>query len=159
MPDPSQAPRPATALPDPVSISIPEIGVERMLVPLGLNEERALEVPDDPDDVGWFTGGGRPGGPGPVVVVGHVDSTTGPAVFARLPELTEGDRIELEDADGRQAVYEVTATRDVPQDDFPTEDVFGRTTDDRLQLITCTGDYDRTAGRYLENRLVTAERV
>lgn len=143
----------------PVSITIPSIDVDGALIDLGLAPSGELEGADDADDIGWFTGGGRPGGPGPTVVVGHLDSRTGPAVFARLGDLDDGDSITVTDAEGGRHDYRVTDSRRVPQDPFPTEDVFGRTVDDEVRLITCTGPYDRAEGRYTENLLVTAERI
>ncbi|WP_299053766.1 class F sortase [uncultured Nocardioides sp.] len=143
----------------PTAVSIPSLGLAEDLVDLGLDEGGTLEVPTDPDRVGWFTGGGRPGGPGPTVVVGHVDSTEGPAVFARLPELTVGDEVVVDDADGGRTRYAVTEVADVPQTPFPTEQVFGATVEDTLRLITCTGPYDAEAGRYTENRVVSAVTV
>jgi hypothetical protein len=149
-PEPSQTPA------APVRVAIPDLGLDEDLVDLGLDAGGTLEVPEDPARVGWFTGGGRPGGPGPTVVVGHLDSATGPAVFARLPELGPGDEVVVATDDGRRTTYEVVEARDVPQDPFPTAEVFGATPDDVLRLITCTGPYDSAAGRYTENRVVTA---
>ncbi|MEO9323991.1 class F sortase [Nocardioides sp. C4-1] len=161
VPPPTSTPsRPAPATPavpgEPVRVAIAALGLDESLVDLGLDDGGTLEVPDDPARVGWFTGGGRPGGPGPTVVVGHLDSTEGPAVFARLPELGPGDEVVMTSRDGVRSRYVVTQARDVPQDPFPTTEVFGATPDDVLVLITCTGPYDRAAGRYTENRVVTA---
>jgi hypothetical protein len=36
----------------------------------------------------------------------------------------------------------------VPQEGFPTVEVYRPTPDAELRLITCVGDYDRAAGRY-----------
>lgn len=152
--DAPDGPRPA-----PTAVSIPSLGLTEDLVDLGLDDGGTLEVPTDPDRVGWFTGGGRPGGPGPTVIVGHVDSTEGPAVFARLPELAPGDQVVVDDADGGRTTYAVSEVADVPQTPFPTEEVFGATAEDTLRLITCTGPYDAEAGRYTENRVVSAVTV
>lgn len=154
---PSRAPAAREeALAPPRSVEIPALGLSEQLVDLGLTAGGALEVPADPARVGWFSGGGRPGGSGPTVVVGHVDSETGPAVFAGLRELGPGDEVVLTAADGRATTYAVREAVDVPQQPFPTEQVFGATADDVLRLITCTGPYDDAAGRYTENRIVTA---
>ncbi|MFQ1004038.1 class F sortase [Modestobacter sp. SSW1-42] len=147
------------AVPEPVAVSIPAIGVRRDLVDLGLAGDGTAEVPVDPDDAGWFTGGGRPGSRGPTVLLGHVDSTAGPAVFSDLRELVAGDVVEVTVADGSVARYAVTGTEQVPKDRFPTAAVFGATTADVLRLVTCTGDFDRGARSYVDNLVVTAERV
>lgn len=153
---------PASARPEapvpgpPVSVRIPSLDLDEQLIDLGIADDGTLEVPENPERVGWFTGGGRPGGRGPTVVVGHVDSTEGPAVFARLPDLAPGDAISVTSADGSRVEYVVDEVEDVPQAPFPTEQVFGATSSDVLRLITCTGPYDQDVGRYTENRIVTA---
>lgn len=154
---PGGSPSPAAAAPS--SVRIPSLDLDERLVGLGIAGSGELEVPEDPARVGWFTGGGRPGGRGPTVLVGHLDSRTGPAVFARLPELGRGDAVSVTTEDGTTVDYVVTRTEDFSQgqDAFPTEDVFGATGGDALRLITCTGPYDQQAGRYTENRVVFAE--
>lgn len=118
-----------------------------------------MEVPSDPDRVGWFTGGGRPGGDGPTVVAGHVDSKEGPAVFAGLTRLKVGDEVHLDDQDGRRVTYRVDRATDYPKGTFPTEEVFGATADDTVRLITCTGEWDSVASQYTDNRVVYASAV
>lgn len=140
-------------------VEVPGIGVDALPIDLGIGADGELEVPTDPADVGWYAGGGRPGERGPTVVVGHVDSRDGPAVFADLGSLEPGDTVTVHRADGRAVTYGVDRSEVVPQDRFPTEVVFGATADDQLRLITCTGPYDRDAGRYTENRVVFASPV
>lgn len=143
----------------PTALTIPGLDLDEQLIDLGLAASGELDVPSDPARVGWFTGGGRPGGRGPTVLVGHLDSASGPAVFADLPDLVTGDEVTVTAEDGTAVTYAVTRTEDFRQDDFPTEAVFGATPDDQLRLITCTGPYDREAGRYTENRVVFASPV
>lgn len=156
-PDFTAAPAPAPSAP--VSVSIPSIGVERDLIDLGIAATGELEVPEDFADVGWFAGGGRPGGPGPTVIAGHVDSRSGPAVFFRLDELEVGDAVVLQDTSGVVHEYRVTEIATAPKDEFPTAAVFGSTPDDVVRLITCTGPFDSDARSYTDNLVVTAARV
>ena len=148
---------PAT-VPEPVAVSIPAIGVRDVLLELGVRADGTAEVPTDFDRVGWFTGGGRPGARGPTVLLGHVDSTAGPAVFSDLRDLGPGDVVELTVADGSVARYEVVGTEQFPKDEIPTAAVFGTTADDVLRLVTCTGAFDRGARSYVDNLVVTAVR-
>jgi LPXTG-site transpeptidase (sortase) family protein len=145
-------------VPEPVEVAVPALGVAGELVDLGLMADGTAEVPTDFDRVGWFTAGGRPGARGPTVLMGHVDSTAGPAVFYRLRDLRPGDVVEVTVADGSVARYEVTGTEQVPKDDFPTAAVFGATAEDVLRLVTCTGEFDRGARSYVDNLVVTAVR-
>jgi len=153
-PTPTPAPLPV-GLP-PASVAIDAIGLEEPLIDLGLQPDGSMEVPTDFDDVGWFTGGGRPGGVGPTVIAAHVDSTSGPAVFARLGELVPGDSVRVSDVTGQVFDYVVTRVGDYAKADFPTTEVFGAVPTDELRLITCTGLFDRSIGHYEDNRVVFA---
>ncbi|KPG80238.1 class F sortase [Frigoribacterium sp. RIT-PI-h] len=143
----------------PAAVSVPTIGLDAPLIDLGIADDGAMEVPVDADDVGWFTGGGKPGGRGPTVIAAHVDSASGPAVFARLDELVVGDRVDVTTVDGDAVSYAVTEVVDVPKAEFPTARVFGAQPTDQLRLITCGGVFDRDSGHYDQNRIVFAEPV
>jgi len=155
--DPSIAPLPVGR--PPASVAIPAIGLDEPLIDLGLDAAGGMEVPEDWDAVGWFTGGGRPGGIGPTVIAGHVDSATGPAVFHRLDELVEGDRLAVTDVDGVVFDYEVYRVEDVVKADFPTAEVFGAMPTDEVRLITCGGVFDTAARSYEDNRVVFARPI
>ncbi|EFQ83558.1 sortase family protein [Aeromicrobium marinum DSM 15272] len=163
---PSAEPSPAAAEPpaapaDPARVVVPSIGIDEELIDLGIDASNGeLEVPQDYDRVGWFTGGGRPGDFLPTVMAGHVDSRTGPAVFARLAEVQVGEQVTVFDERGTEFTYVVYEVKDVPQDaNFPTDEVYGAALADEIRLITCIGDYDRSIGRYTENRVVFAKAV
>lgn len=156
---PPVMPIPSIPASDPVRVVIPALGLDEPLIDLGLAADGAMEVPADYDEVGWFTGGGRPGSNGPTVIAAHVDSPTGPAVFQALSDLAAGDPVEVQDADGRTHAYRVTEAADYPKSAFPTARVFGASPRDELRLITCGGIFDRDAGSYVDNRVVYAERV
>lgn len=145
----------------PVSVSIPAIGVTSPLVDLGRKADGTLQTPNDYAVAGWFAAGTAPGDAGgpPAIIAGHVDSPTGPAVFFRLGELSVGSEIELLGLDSvvrRFTVYQVAT---FPKDAFPTKDVYAPTNRAEVRLITCTGDFDRAAGRYLSNVVVYANQT
>ena len=148
-----RATRPAAL---PVGLEIPGIGVRARVIRLGLNPDRSLEVPQDFAETGWWSGGPRPGDRGPAVIVGHVDSKTGPAVFYRIRELGPGDEIAVVRADGSRARFVVQGSEQYPKADFPTARVYGRTSGPTLRLITCSGAFDSSTGHYLSNTVVYA---
>ncbi len=156
---PAPASTPTADQAPPAQVSIPAIDLDEPLIDLGLQTDGSMEVPVDFDDVGWYTPGGRPGGRGPVVIAGHVDSPTGPAVFLRLHDLVPGDAVAVTAADGTVHEYVVTEVRDVAKNAFPTAEVFGATSADTLRLITCGGLFDTAAASYTDNRVVFAERM
>ncbi|GMA30111.1 class F sortase [Litorihabitans aurantiacus] len=161
-PAPEPEPEPVASLGvgvDPVALRIADIEVDEQMMELGIADDGKMEVPDDWDRVGWFTGGGRPGGRGPTVIAGHVDSPTGPAVFFRLTELEVGDRVEVDDADGTTHAYEVYRVENFLKDDYPTREVFGALATDELRLVTCTGEFDTRSQRHDQNRVVFARAI
>ncbi len=147
------------AVAPPVLLGIPDLGLTTRLIGLRKLRTGALDVPADPQRAGWYSQGPAPGDPGPAVIVGHVDSTRGPGVFAELRTLTKGSQIRVRRADGSLAVFAVTQVQEYAKRDFPTDVVYSG--DDRasLRLITCGGAFDRRTGRYLSNVIVFAAPV
>lgn len=138
----------------PVRLEVPSIGVDAPVVGLGLEPDGALEVPSDFDQTGWYRDGPEPGEAGSAVIVGHVDSTTGPAAFFRLRELTVGDEVIVHHADGTATTFVVEGMEQHDKEGFPTERVFGGTDEVGLRLITCGGPFDRTSRSYEDNVVV-----
>jgi sortase (surface protein transpeptidase) len=140
-------------------IRIPAIGVSAPVVALGLNPDGTLEVPRRWGDTGWYAGGPKPGQRGPAVIAGHVDSTSGPAVFYRLGELRRGALVHIRRADHSVASFRVEGAERWPKDRFPTRRVYRRTARSTLRLITCGGGFNGATGHYLENVIVYATRT
>jgi hypothetical protein len=143
----------------PVRLWIPAIAVSTSLVRLGRLPDGSLQVPHDWDTAGWYDRGPRPGQPGPAVILGHVDSTAGPAVFFRLRELRPEDIVRVGLADGRTLVFRVQRVRRYPKDRFPTEAVYFPTLNRELRLITCGGAFDYASRNYRDNIVVYATLV
>jgi LPXTG-site transpeptidase (sortase) family protein len=154
-PPQSASPRPVAA---PVSLTIPLIGVSTKLITLGLASDGSLQVPplSDTAVAGWYTGSPRPGAIGSAIIVGHVDTVHGPAVFDRLGQLRKGDQVYVRRADGTLVKFLVTAVQTYLKDQFPTQTVYGPTPDAELRLITCGGTFDRATGHYVSNIVVYA---
>ncbi len=143
-------------MPDPIRIVIPAMGVSARIVPLGLNADRTLQVPDSFSEAGWFRGGPEPGERGPAVIVGHVDSMDGPGVFYRLRALRSGDVVKVTLENGWTVRYVVRSHLATPKNDFPTKLVYGHTEKPTLRLITCDGQFDTSTGHFVDNYIVFA---
>jgi len=160
LPQPSRArARPVRRPSRPVRIAIPAIGVHARVIRLGLNPDHTLQVPRAFGDAGWWSGGAKPGARGPAVIVGHVDSSTGPAVFWRLRQLERGDRIAIRGANGHTTRFAVQRRATFAKAHFPTRLVYGATRRPALRLITCSGSFDRATGHYLDNTVDFASLV
>lgn len=140
--------------PPPLRIDIPAIGVSAPVDPAGLNGDGTLQVPADFARTSYYTGRPVPGDPGPAIVVGHVDSRRGPAVFYRLRELQPGAEVTVHRTDGSSAVFVVERTKQVSKNAFPTDEVYGTTSGPTLRLVTCGGSFDRRSGHYRDNFVV-----
>lgn len=151
-------PPPPTATPSapplPVSLDIPAIRVHTTLQRLGLGTDGALQPPTNLTQAGWYTGSPVPGANGPAVIAGHVDSTTGPAVFFNLGSLRPGDTVTVGLDSGQSVTFRVTEIQHYPKNEFPTAAVYGPRPDPELRLITCGGGF--AAGHYLDNIVVYA---
>lgn len=140
----------------PVRVEVPAVGIDAPLDQLGLGGDGAVEPPEDFDRAGWYTGSVRPGQPGPAVLAGHVDSTSGPAAFYELAAVTPGNEVIVHRADGSTVTFRVTAVEQHAKDQLAAEVVHGPVTGAELRLITCGGDFDRSSGHYRDNIVVFA---
>lgn len=146
--------------PTPSRLDIPAIGLSTSMITLGLNEDGTVEVPKDPARAGWFDLGTVPGQPGSAVILGHVDSAEGPAVFADLATLRAGDRITIGLSDSTTVTFEVQRVATYANADFPAQHVYAGTPDrPGLNLVTCGGEYDADRGGYQANVVVFTQRV
>ncbi|MEQ4719838.1 class F sortase [Nonomuraea sp. B19D2] len=142
----------------PTAVYIPSIGVAAPLMELGLDAQGAIENPpfDPPNQAGWYRYGAVPGQRGAAVITGHLDTRSGPAVFANLKNVKRGDQIQVLRADRSVAVFVVDKVEHTPKRNFPVKKVYAKLTYPGLRLVTCGGTFDRQAHSYLDNTIVYA---
>jgi hypothetical protein len=143
----------------PVAVDIPAIGVHSRLMHLGLDAHGAIEVPPlftRAGEAAWYKYSATPGQIGASIIVGHVDTVAGPAVFFRLGALRPGNRIDVTLADGVTAIFRVTGVREYLKSRFPAKTVYRTTHFAALHLITCGGAFDRATRNYLSSIVVFA---
>lgn len=159
-PAPSVTPSGPAALPDspPTRIRIPEIRVNAPITETSLDSAHHLQVPplSHPNLAGWYRGSASPGSIGNAVVLGHVDTRRGPAVFYNLGALHKGDTIHIDRRDHRTAVFSIDAIQVFAKDAFPSKTVYGDTARPELRVITCGGGFSKSADEYLGNVVVFA---
>ncbi|MGW1540451.1 class F sortase [Streptomyces sp. NPDC002309] len=160
---------PAAALPPaaepltgarPERLDIPGLGIRAPVVARGLDARGAVDPPpyDQPGVVGWYGAGAEPGTAGTALMVGHVDTETRVAVFHRLSALRPGQTVRVFRADGKVAEFTVEDVRVLSRDRFDAQQAYGPRESGRaeLRLITCGGTFDRAAGSYTANVVVSA---
>lgn len=138
----------------PAEVAIDRLDLAAPVDPVGVTPDGVLDVPADPDRLGWWIGSALPGDRrGTVLIAGHVDTARdGKGALYRLARLPVGARIEVRGGD-RTVAYRVTARRSYPKSRLP-KDLFRRDADGRLALVTCGGAF--RDGAYDHNVVVYA---
>ena len=140
----------------PAAVVVPALGVDAAVLPIQL-EDGALTPPADPQQVGWWSEGARPGAAsGSAVLTGHTVHTGGGA-FDDLETLAAGDDVVVRTVGG-PITYDVRSVQVLGRGELArrSAEVFEQDGPSRLVLITCE-DWDGTA--YLSNVVVTATPV
>jgi LPXTG-site transpeptidase (sortase) family protein len=144
-------------------IEIDSLGVEAMVVRLGLDPRDVPQVPNDGKKVAWYEFTSKPGKGSNAVLSGHVRWAGDPGVFADLDELEEGDAIRLLWTNGEETVYEVSTNLLLDADDPELLEAMGPTPEDTITLITCGGtwvtDLDNPLGGDFTDRVVIQARL
>jgi hypothetical protein len=151
---PAQVPQLFASRSTPVQLRVPAIALDVSLSTLGLNLNGTVSVPTDIQQPGWYRLGPSPGQDGSAVILGHVDSYQGPAVFFKLRSLVAGDLVDVTLADGVSAQFKVTDVVQYLKTSFPDQLVYAGQGHSTLQLVTCGGTFDAQTGHYLSNFVV-----
>ncbi|MDM4718343.1 class F sortase [Micromonospora sp. WMMA1363] len=142
----------------PVRLAVPAIEVSAPVEPVGQARDGSIAVPplERVEETGWYDHGPTPGEPGFAVIVGHVDTKSGPSVFYDLHRLRPGDTIEVTRADHTVVVFQVDSVERFPKDQLPADRVYGADGPPRLRLITCGGDWVGGRTGYADNVIAFA---
>ncbi|MGB6409052.1 MAG: class F sortase [Planococcus donghaensis] len=143
---------------EPNFLKIPAIDVEAQVQHLGVTENGEMAVPNNIEDVSWFSPGYVPGENGRSVIAGHVDGVDGPAIFWDLAKLQLGDEVVIQGAE-KTLTFKVHTMESVPLDLADVTKVFGYTSSPELVLITCSGTYDFDRGTREERLIVYASLI
>jgi sortase (surface protein transpeptidase) len=142
----------------PLRLSIPRLSVNALVVAVGLTPEGAMDVPQRPEDVGWYQYSARPGMKGNAVLAGHLTWYGVDGVFRRLVEMKPGDTALIQAADGQQREYGVAWHEEWPLNTAPVGKVFEPLDVPALTLITCGGRWNAATQRFDTRVVIRAER-
>ncbi|SEN16419.1 class F sortase [Paenibacillus sp. OK076] len=142
----------------PVRLCIPSVHLSTSIIPIHLSADGQLQVPKSSEVAGLYVDGVLPGENGNAIVAGHVDNYTGPAIFYPLKHLKPGSFVLLFDQNNQYLKYEVLAVQSYYTQEAPLDKIFGDTPEKQLNLITCTGKYDRKKKEH-EKRLIVYTRL
>lgn len=155
LPPATALPADAPDLPAPTGLTIDALDIaDARIVPVGVEASGEMEIPGA-DEVGWYRYGPRPGDRGSAVLAAHIAFDGADGVFRHLDDLRPGDEVRVGLAGGGSRTFVVTAVEQYPKKDVPDE-IFARTGDPRLVLVTCGGRFDEDARAYDDNLVAYA---
>lgn len=146
----------------PTRLRIDSLDIELPIDPVGVADDGQMEIPPLAERGGWYRHGAAPGTTsGTAVIAAHVDSvaSAGLGPFARLIDVEIGDVVQVTLEDGSVHDYAVTDVVTLAKPEVTWGDVFVRSGEHRLVLVTCGGLFEREVGHYTDNIIVTAEPV
>jgi LPXTG-site transpeptidase (sortase) family protein len=161
-PLPSLTARPAVpgaeATRAPVRLRIPTVGVDAIVLPVGVDRNGVMVVPRDVRQVGWYRFGPAPGDPaGAAVITGHVDTgEAGAGALFPLRSARVGDAVRVTLVGDRTVTYRVVGKQTIVKQRLPVEQLFARDGAPRLVLITCGGPFLPELSSYRDNLVVVA---
>jgi sortase (surface protein transpeptidase) len=142
----------------PAQLMIPRIGVAAPVEQVGVDRNNNMDVPSKPTDVAWYRPGPAPGEAGDAVIDGHLDWTSGKAVFWDLHLLQAGDEIDVVAQDGARLRFQVSDLHSYAYTARPAG-LFARSGQPQLSLITCAGSWDKGKQTYVQRLVVNASYV
>ena len=139
----------------PVRISVPRLGIDGPVVPVGIASDRQLDVPAALT-AGWYRHSALPGGAGAAVIAAHVDYSGKPGLFFDLRLTAVDDEIVLQASNGTLRTYRVTSVQLYDKTELPSTELFRSDGEHGLHLVTCGGTFDPVTRSYRGNQVVTA---
>lgn len=142
-------------------LSVKKLGITNSrILPMGVTATGELATPNNIFDVGWYEGSGKPGQGGTMIIDGHNGGPHAYGVFKRLPDLVEGDVIEVERGDGKKFSYVVVENKAVSLDESNRYMTVAASSPqpgkESLTLISCTGEWSQTQQTYLSRQFTRA---
>ncbi len=145
---------------DPKRIVIPKINVNALIQNVGIDQNQQIAVPNNIHIAGWFADSVRPGSNGLSIIDGHVNGVSSDeGVFKRLKELSAGDTVQIIMGDNLVVDFKVYSNQELSTADSATV-LYSQVPEieSQLNLITCTGNFDRTAHQYDKRQITVLKR-
>ncbi|MDF2052575.1 class F sortase [Arthrobacter sp. Cr_A7] len=154
---PATPPAAAPQEPAPTTLTVAGTSIDFPVVPGGVSDEGAMEIPDAFDQAAWYRFGPAPGATaGTAVIAGHIDTKSDNAPFSQLKSLAAGTTIRV-GRDGAPALnYRVVKVELMAKDSFDGEALFRRSGPHELKVVTCGGRWLDERMDYSDNVIVTA---
>jgi LPXTG-site transpeptidase (sortase) family protein len=144
----------------PQRIDLPSIGSSGCIQQVGIDQHGRIAVPTNIYTAAWYVKSALPGQPGLSIIDGHISgryNTNG--IFQRLAQLKPGDTFTVTLGDDTVLSYRVFKRQSVPLSltvgALLTQDTSKAAS--QLNLITCSGQYNKSTNIYDHRTIVSAE--
>jgi LPXTG-site transpeptidase (sortase) family protein len=142
----------------PLSIQLPTIKTEGFIQQVGVDKENQMVVPGNVNMAGWYTKSALPGDAGLSIIDGHVHGLYAKGIFFNLGKLKSDDTFTVTYGDKSVRKFKVKQVQTVSTKDADTAlFVRDKTILKQLNLITCTGRFDKESKTYDSRVIVVAE--
>ncbi len=144
---------------NPKSLTIGSLSINQApVIPVGIEANGDMEVPDALS-VGWYSFGSAPGDAGSTVLAAHIAESGVDGVFRYLDTVNVGSVVSVELEDGSVKQYEITERQQYNKTQLPFDDIFRRSGEEQLVLITCGGDFNPSVRSYEDNVVAYAKAI
>lgn len=141
-----------SSLKPPKRIVIPDLNVNALIEPVGLDSAGRVGTIENPAVIAWYKYGAIPGDRGNAILAGHRDGRGKLGSFGNIERLEPDSSIEIEFEDGSRKMF-VVQTNDTYLLNKVPEEVMQLNGGQRVTLITCGGKYVKEKGGY-QSRVV-----
>lgn len=153
----STVPEQAAGIAPPVRIQVEGTGIDLAVIPVGVEDNGAMTLPDNHHQAGWYRYGPAPGAAaGSAVLAAHVDSRTEELPIAGLDEVPAGTILTVTRGDGSILRYAAEGVESIAKTSLDGQQLFDRTGEPRLKLVTCGGRWLDASDDYEDNVVLTA---
>jgi sortase A len=144
----------------PKQLIISSININAPIDYVGLTPDGAMGIKANPEIVGWYMLGPRPGDKGNAVIAGHFgwQENGKSAIFNDIQKLNKGDELSVVDQEGQSVTFVVREIRKYNPDADAT--VVFQSSDDgsHLNLITCNGVWVKDKQSYSDRLVVFTDK-
>ena len=140
----------------PERLIIPSINVNVVIDYVGLTADGSMDIKTNPQIVGWYMLGPRPGDKGNAVIAGHYgwDENGKPSIFNTIQKLNKGDELSVIDQKGQTFTFVVREIRKYNAEADASVVFKSKDDSSHLNLITCIGDWVNDKQSYSDRLVV-----
>jgi LPXTG-site transpeptidase (sortase) family protein len=140
----------------PERLIIPSINVNVAIDYVGLTADGSMDIKANPQIVGWYMLGPRPGDKGNAVIAGHYgwEANGAPAIFNTIQNLNKGDELSVIDQKGQTFTFVVREIRTYSAEADASAVFKSKDNSSHLNLVTCNGVWVNDKQSYSDRLVV-----